>query len=225
MFNRKRRPKLKDQIVDLKEMVDLLKNDLKGEKERTTRAEKKWDDLTESAVFTEFREFKEAAQKAQQEMDERFEKRKKEWEEGRAEFEENLKKKRREYKNPKENWSEPPGSEKETEKERQQREYGHYTEETDAGYTFHYKKEPFKRDKAGGYYWKSSGRQPPPQRPYTRPGSPFKVLDLTPMATKTQIKARFRELAKKHHPDKEGGDSKKFNEITQAYQECLKMVI
>lgn len=223
MFNRKRRPKLKDQIADLKEKVKSLESDLKWERSRAVLAEKKLEEIMGKEIFDE------------------LEKRSKEWENTRGDFEDTIKaarefaeKTKREYKNPKENWTEPPGPKQETEKERQQREQGFYYEETADGVKFHYKKEPFKKkDPFFGEYEFYNKRKRQEQRqeqhrtqtPYTSPGSPFKTLNLTPMATKTQIKSKYHELAKKWHPDKEGGDAQKFNKITRAYQDCLKMVI
>ena len=45
-------------------------------------------------------------------------------------------------------------------------------------------------------------------------------LDLTPAAERLEIKARFKELVKRHHPDANGGDKRsedKLREIIQAY--------
>lgn len=43
----------------------------------------------------------------------------------------------------------------------------------------------------------------------------YEVLETEPTATQDQIKASFRRLVKKHHPDK-GGDANKFKEINAA---------
>lgn len=51
---------------------------------------------------------------------------------------------------------------------------------------------------------------------------PFKVLGLTRTATKAQVKAKYRELAKQHHPDAEHGSSVKMEEINRAYNLLLK---
>jgi curved DNA-binding protein CbpA len=48
----------------------------------------------------------------------------------------------------------------------------------------------------------------------------LRVLDLSDEATREDIKARFKELVKIHHPDANGGDSRseeKLREILQAY--------
>ena len=41
-------------------------------------------------------------------------------------------------------------------------------------------------------------------------------LGLAPGATKEEVRAAYRELAKKHHPDK-GGDPERFQEVQDAY--------
>lgn len=46
----------------------------------------------------------------------------------------------------------------------------------------------------------------------------YDVLGVSKNATGEEIKKAFRELAHKHHPDKQGGDEKKFKEINEAYQ-------
>jgi hypothetical protein len=46
------------------------------------------------------------------------------------------------------------------------------------------------------------------------------VLDLTPGATATELKARYKQLAKRHHPDLNGGDKKaeeRLKLINEAY--------
>lgn len=45
-------------------------------------------------------------------------------------------------------------------------------------------------------------------------------LGLSPMATFEEIKSRFRELAKKYHPDT-GGDSSKFIELMENYKKLI----
>lgn len=46
----------------------------------------------------------------------------------------------------------------------------------------------------------------------------YKTLGVNKNATEAEIKAAFRKLAHQHHPDKNGGDDKKFKEINEAYQ-------
>lgn len=45
----------------------------------------------------------------------------------------------------------------------------------------------------------------------------YSVLGVAKNATQDDIKKAFRKLAHKHHPDKPGGDEKKFKEISEAY--------
>ncbi len=47
------------------------------------------------------------------------------------------------------------------------------------------------------------------------------VLDLSAPVTQAAVKARYKELVKKHHPDANGGtkaSEEKFKEISQAYR-------
>ncbi|MEO6315325.1 MAG: DnaJ domain-containing protein [Chitinophagaceae bacterium] len=49
----------------------------------------------------------------------------------------------------------------------------------------------------------------------------YKILDLTPAATALQVKKSFRQLALRHHPDKNPGSAlseAKFKEIHEAYE-------
>jgi molecular chaperone DnaJ len=45
----------------------------------------------------------------------------------------------------------------------------------------------------------------------------YNILGVSKSASKDEIKKAFRTLAHKYHPDKEGGDEKKFKEIGEAY--------
>lgn len=45
----------------------------------------------------------------------------------------------------------------------------------------------------------------------------YKILGLNNGASEDEIKKSFRKLAHKYHPDKKGGDEKKFKEISEAY--------
>ncbi len=45
----------------------------------------------------------------------------------------------------------------------------------------------------------------------------YKTLGVERNATQDEIKKAFRRLAHEHHPDKKGGDDKKFKEISEAY--------
>src|SRR3989344_3569241 len=46
----------------------------------------------------------------------------------------------------------------------------------------------------------------------------YDLLGVSKSASEDEIKRAFRKLAHKHHPDKGGGDEKKFKEINEAYQ-------
>src|SRR3989344_3991292 len=45
----------------------------------------------------------------------------------------------------------------------------------------------------------------------------YHILGINKGASEEEIKKAFRKLAHKHHPDKKGGDEKKFKEINEAY--------
>ncbi len=46
----------------------------------------------------------------------------------------------------------------------------------------------------------------------------YKILGVDKNASQDEIKKAYRKLAHQHHPDKGGGDDKKFKEINEAYQ-------
>ncbi|MEK7149553.1 MAG: DnaJ C-terminal domain-containing protein [Patescibacteria group bacterium] len=46
----------------------------------------------------------------------------------------------------------------------------------------------------------------------------YKILGIEKNATQDDIKKAYRKLAHKYHPDKPGGDEKKFKELSEAYQ-------
>jgi DnaJ-class molecular chaperone len=67
-----------------------------------------------------------------------------------------------------------------------------------------------------------AGRTGEPQRRSLKPLElkALEALDLTTAAERHEIKARFKELVKRHHPDANGGDKRsedKLREIIQAY--------
>ena len=45
----------------------------------------------------------------------------------------------------------------------------------------------------------------------------YEILGVTKTASEEEIKKAFRSLAHKYHPDKKGGDEKKFKEVSEAY--------
>lgn len=51
--------------------------------------------------------------------------------------------------------------------------------------------------------------------------SPADILGVTPTATPDEIRAAFRRLAMKHHPDR-GGDPEEFQKIKAAYERLSK---
>jgi len=46
----------------------------------------------------------------------------------------------------------------------------------------------------------------------------YKILGVEKNASQEEIKKAFRKLAHKYHPDKKGGDEKKFKEVNEAFQ-------
>ena len=46
----------------------------------------------------------------------------------------------------------------------------------------------------------------------------FDTLGVPPSATDDEIKAAYRRLAMKYHPDRAGGDQTKFDEVKKAYE-------
>src|SRR6266481_5123278 len=46
----------------------------------------------------------------------------------------------------------------------------------------------------------------------------YKILGVEKTASEDEIKKAYRKLAHQYHPDKSGGDDKKFKEINEAYQ-------
>ena len=45
----------------------------------------------------------------------------------------------------------------------------------------------------------------------------YEILGVQKGASEEDIKSAFRKLAHKYHPDKKGGDEKKFKEVSEAY--------
>lgn len=48
--------------------------------------------------------------------------------------------------------------------------------------------------------------------------NPYRVLGVSSTDSFDKIKAVYRKLCKKYHPDEEGGDSDKFAEISKAWK-------
>ena len=46
----------------------------------------------------------------------------------------------------------------------------------------------------------------------------YKILEVDKNASEDEIKKAYRQMAHKYHPDKAGGDEKKFKEVNEAYQ-------
>ena len=58
------------------------------------------------------------------------------------------------------------------------------------------------------------------------PNDPFSVLGVTSSATEDEIKAAYRKLAKKYHPDLNPGDKaaeQKMREVNEAYTRALQI--
>lgn len=73
---------------------------------------------------------------------------------------------------------------------------------------------------AGG---RAAGAQAQPQarKLKTLEAKAFDTMELTAGATASEIKSRYKELVKKHHPDANGGDrgsEERFRAVIQAYQ-------
>ena len=63
--------------------------------------------------------------------------------------------------------------------------------------------------------WQRQNRGPQNYAPSERPH--YKTLGVPPTATAKEITKAYRRLCVKHHPDKNGGDRKRFDEISEAY--------
>ena len=77
-------------------------------------------------------------------------------------------------------------------------------------------------DPHGVFSWRSQGTDDGERRRALRPLElkSLESLNLSAGATREEIKARFKQLVKRHHPDANGGDKRsedKLREIIQAY--------
>lgn len=50
---------------------------------------------------------------------------------------------------------------------------------------------------------------------------PHEILGIERGATEQEMRAAFRRLAAKHHPDREGGDARQFRRARLAYEAML----
>ena len=48
--------------------------------------------------------------------------------------------------------------------------------------------------------------------------NPYKVLGVSSLSTKDEIKKKYRELAREYHPDSPNGDAEKFQSIQTAWE-------
>ncbi|MDO6965488.1 J domain-containing protein [Rhizobium alvei] len=80
------------------------------------------------------------------------------------------------------------------------------------------------RDPFGFAGWRmNESRQQEPRQRRLKPleTKAFETLELPASATSSDIKSRYKELVKKHHPDANGGDrgsEERFRAVIQAYQ-------
>lgn len=47
--------------------------------------------------------------------------------------------------------------------------------------------------------------------------NPYEILGVSAMADRSEMKSKYRALAKKYHPDSPGGDADKFDELQKAW--------
>jgi hypothetical protein len=71
-----------------------------------------------------------------------------------------------------------------------------------------------------GFFWRGGSSDAPRRTLKPLERKSLEALDLTATAARDEIKARFKQLVKRHHPDANGGDKRsedKLREIIQAY--------
>lgn len=77
------------------------------------------------------------------------------------------------------------------------------------------------RDPFGFAAWRQTKPEPRERKLKPLEGKAFETLGLASNATSSDIKSRYKELVKKHHPDANGGDrgsEERFRSVVQAYQ-------
>jgi len=82
---------------------------------------------------------------------------------------------------------------------------------------------PFRGERYGGAEASESHR-PPPDTPE---GRAYRILGLDPRASLSELKTRYKELVKIHHPDRNGGDKvaeERLKDINDAYATLRKCV-
>ena len=52
----------------------------------------------------------------------------------------------------------------------------------------------------------------------------LETLGLPSLVTRGEIKKRYRQLARRHHPDRNAGDARKMEEINRAYETLMEYV-
>lgn len=75
-----------------------------------------------------------------------------------------------------------------------------------------------------GFFHGDEAEAAPKRRPASPEEQAMRVLDLHAPITVVDLKARYKELVKRHHPDANGGDKaaeERFKEINQAYKTLL----
>jgi DnaJ domain len=93
---------------------------------------------------------------------------------------------------------------------------GHFGEYASTGYRVH---------DGFGFFWESEECTAKPEKPRTEEEKALAAFDLTGPVTFQDVKARYKDLVKKLHPDANGGDreaEERLKTINQAYS-ALKM--
>ncbi|MGF9694777.1 MULTISPECIES: J domain-containing protein [unclassified Rhizobium] len=95
----------------------------------------------------------------------------------------------------------------------------HATTRSGSAASFNRVKDPFGFVREGGPG--GARNEPAVRKLKTLEAKAFDTMGLTAGATKAEIKSRYKELVKKHHPDANGGDrgsEERFRAVIQAYQ-------